>query len=98
MLVKGYIQCFIAPAAQYFIDNGFTAHTDGDGRTYYTKEGAEYYYGDGHFYPGNDDNMESQYDEFGKNPYKYPLFTLNAAMEFLRRFRSNGITVYQVVT
>jgi hypothetical protein len=49
-------------------------------------------------YPGDDDKLESQYNANNTDKKKYPMFTLNAAMQYLRRFRANGSVTYRVLT
>ena len=50
-------------------------------------------------YPGDDNNLELQYEKFKTNEQKkYPVFSLNTAMSFLRRFRANGAIEYVVRT
>ena len=49
-------------------------------------------------YPGNDTNIELQYGATDEDKKKDPLFSLNSAMEYLRRFRANGSVQYKVIT
>ena len=103
----GTIVCYIAPDATYF--NGksdvFDAHTIDNTKCYTVKSNVtdkcfSYAYGENNIiYPGRDGNLEKQYKAYGtEEAKKYPLFTLNQAMKFLRRFRSNGTVTYLVKT
>jgi hypothetical protein len=79
--------------------------SDGN-RVYYTRRNdasetvPEYSYsydvnGEHRLYPGTDNNLELQYANFKTNEQKkYPVFSLNTAMSFLRRFRANGAIEY----
>ena len=106
LLTKPQVFCYIAPKAEYFEKQStvFEKHTD-DG-TYFTlksgqsiDEQASYYVdvgGERRIYPGDDRNLEDQYDnvDVDNDAKKYPVFTLNQALQFLRRFRSSGNTTY----
>lgn len=82
--------------------------SDGN-RVYYTRRNdaseavPEYSYsydvdGEHRLYPGNDSNLELQYKATGNNKKKYPVFQLNQAMSYLRRFRANGAIEYRALT
>ena len=50
-------------------------------------------------YWGNDNNLDLQYQNFNTpDQKKYPLFSLNQALQFLRRFRSSGSVRYVIYT
>lgn len=113
-LTASSVICYIAPNQAYFDANSgseksFTKHTDAsDGnRIYYTLNETwdddspnwSYVYGDDHrIYPGDDTNIELQYQATGNDKRKYPLFTLNQALQYLRRFRSASATTYHIRT
>ena len=91
------VSVFIAPKEDYYKQNGYTSHTDSSGRTYFTKAGLNTRYGSPNFYPGNNDNLELQYGHYGADSQRtYPVFSLNYAMQFIRRFRANGTLTYKV--
>ena len=108
LLTEPRVFCYIAPKAEYFEKQYtvFEKHTD-DG-TYFTLKGghsidgyASYYVdvgGEKRIYPGADDNLEDQYAnvDVANDAKKYPVFTLNQALQFLRRFRSSGNTTYYI--
>ena len=109
-LIDEAVVCYIAPDQSYFDANSgsnklFTKHTD-DG-VYYTLNtydasapNCAYSLGTDHrIYPGNDSNLELQYAATNDGEKrKYPLFTLNQALKYLRRFRANGAIQYRIRT
>ena len=54
---------------------------------------------DKRIYPGDDNNFDKQCENYGtNNAKKYPLFSMEQAIKFLRQFRSSGGILYRIVT
>ena len=106
------ITCYIAPKVEWFRANPtmFEEKTDAEGLTYFVPVNSstvpEYAYdcdvdGEHRLYPGIDEhvNVERQYNAIGEDKKKYPLFSLNVALEYLRKFHSiKGDVQYRILT
>lgn len=114
VLITGVVKVYIAPNANYFNNakiGNTKIYEQRSGENFYRVNSNlveddwccdDSFIGTDnkkYIYPGKDSNLTLQYQNYNTpDQKKYPLFSLNQALQFLRRFRANGDVSYQIIT